>query len=629
MAKDKVKRKLSAILCADVVGYSRLMGEDEEATLAALKNVTTEVIEPVVREHGGRIFKQMGDGFFVEFSSAVDSVECAIEWQKKIKVQEHSLQFRIGINLGDVIAEDDDMYGDGVNIAARIEKLADPGGICISRGIFEQVKRKINLGYQYLGEQEVKNIPEPVRIYKLLTKAEDAGKIIGEEEQTLIETPHQKRRKKGFGASLFVLALVVALVLWQVYEFSNTEDSTSIVKEALPLPDRPSIAVLPFRNLSGDQKQDYFCDGLTEDLITALSKIPDLFVIARNSVFTYKDEQVSVKQVAEELGVQYVLEGSVRAIDERVRITIQLVDSEKGEPLWAERYDRNMEDIFAVQDEVTMQVLTALQVKLTEGEKILALTRSTNDINAYLKWVEGRQHFLRINKEDNIIARKLLEEAIALDQGFSSPHVDSAWVNLMDIRFGISKSPKESLAEATLLAERAISLDESSPFGHCVLGAIFTAKRQHDKAIAQGQKAVALSPGDSLAMAHLGRALSYAGEYEESLLWMKKAIRQDPKALNWYSNIVGHNYLFMGRYREALKVLKESHKNNPKDMTAHLRLVAAYYLAGEEAEARAEASKIIEQDPDFSTKSISTWPLKNKSDSDLFADVLKKAGLPE
>jgi len=627
MADEGFKRKLAAILSADVEGYSRLMGEDEDATIRTLTSYR-ELMSTLIQKHRGRVVDSPGDNLLAEFLSVVDAVRCAVEIQEELRVRNAELPenrrmiFRIGINLGDVVEEGDRIYGDGINIAARVEGLAEGGGICISGTVYDSIKNKLSLGYKSMGEHTVKNIKEPVRVYRMRIGPEAATPVVREEKAG------SRRWQKATLAAVVVLVVMAgAWAIWNFYFHKPPIEPASIEKMAFPLPDKPSIAVLPFVNMSGDSEQEYFCDGLTEDMITALSKIPDLFIIARNSVFTYKGKPVIVKQVAEELGVRYVLEGSVRIAEQRVRINVQLIDAITGGHLWAERYDRNLEDVFALQDEITMKVLTALQVKLTEGEKIRAMTRSTDDINAYLKWTEGRQHFLRLNRDGNVKARQLLEEAIALDPMFSSPYVDLAWTHIMGIRFGLSKSPKESLKQATQLAQKAISLDESSPFGHSVLGAILTAKRQYKEAIAQGEKAVALNPGDSLAMAHLGRTLGYTGRYEESLVWFEKAIRQDPKTLNWYFNMVGHCYLYMGRLEEALEALKKN--RNPNDQTNRIRLAAVYSLLGREEDASAQAAEILRLNPKFSIKSIARWPIKNKEDLDLMMNALRKAGLPE
>jgi adenylate cyclase len=630
MADEGFKRKLTAIFSADAVAYSRLMAEDEAATVKTIATYR-EVISSLITQHRGRVVDSPGDNILAEFSSVVDAVQCAVAVQTEIQTRNAGLtenrrmEFRIGINLGDVIDEENRIYGDGVNVAARLEALADPGGICVSKTAFDQIETKLPLGYEYLGEQSVKNIPKPVGTYRVLMKPDAAGKVIGEKRFL------GRFSRRTAIAAIIILALVaLGLVSWNVYlHQSKKVEPASLDEMAFPLPDKPSIAVLPFDNISGDSSLDYFNDGLTEEIISALSKIPDLFIIARNSVFTYKGKPVNIKRVAEELGVRYVLEGSVRKAGEKVRVTTQLIDALSGHHLWAERYDRILEDIFALQDEITMNVLTALQVKLTEGEKIRALTRSTDDLNAYLKWTEGRKHLLRLNRDDNVKARQLLEEAIALDPEFSTPYADLAWTHIFGIRFGLSKSPKESLKLAAQLAHKAISLDDSSPFGHSVLGAILTVKRQYEEAIAQGEKAVALSPGDSLATAHLARTLAYAGRYEESLAWFEKVIRLDPKALNWYLTMVGHCYIYMGRHEEAVEEFKKVLYHNPKDMTARIRLATAYSLLGREEDASSEAAEILRQNPKFGIKRIAKWPIKNKTDMDLIMNALRKAGLPE
>jgi adenylate cyclase len=619
-------RKLTAILSADVKGYSKLMGDDDESTVNAITTYR-EIIADLIKHHQGRVVDTPGDNILAEFSGALNAVNSAIEIQQRLAIENGNLpssrrmEFRIGINLGDVLHKDERIYGDGVNIAARIESLADPGGISISRGVFDQVKKKVRQGFEYMGEHEVKNISEPVRIYRVLLGEEFEGKIIGE------PSVGKTKLKKPYAIAIAVLLIFSGGLFWYSYQKQNQIEPASIEKMALPLPEKPSIAVLPFDNMSGDPEQEYFSDGLTEDIITALSKVPDLFVIARNSTFTYKGKQANVKKVAEELGVRYVLEGSVRRAEEKMRITAQLIDALKGDHLWAERYDRTLEDIFSLQDEITMNIVTALQVNLTEGEKIRVLARSTDNLLAYQKYLKGRAYWMRINSDGNAVARQLFEEAIALDPGYSTAYVGLAWTHLMDIHFGVSKSPKESVGQATQLAQRAISLDETSPFAHSLLGSLFAIKRQFEKAIAQGEKSVALSPSDSAAKALLGRTLAYMGKYEEALSWLDKAIRLDPIPLDWYFDMVGHCYLYMGKLEKALEELKKN--RNREDISNHIRLAAVYSLLGRKEDASAEAAEILRLNPKFSTKSIERWPYKNKADVDFIITALRKAGLPE
>jgi adenylate cyclase len=624
MVTNDYKRKLTAILSADVKGYSRLMGEDDQATVRTI-TAYREVFIQVVQKHRGRVVDSPGDNILAEFASVIDAVGSAVEIQEELRVRnaelpdDRKMEFRIGVNLGDVIHEEDRIYGDGVNVAARIESLAEPGGVCVSGTVFDQIESKLPLGYEFLGEQSVKNISKPIRIYKALMDPDAVGKVIGE----LRAEP--KRGQKTAIVVLAALLLVVGgLLIWRT-AFPPAQVA-SMEKMAFPLPDRPSIAVLPFDNLNKDPKQEYFSDGLTVEIITALSKIPDLFVIAKHSMFTYKGKPVKVKQVAEEMGVRYVLEGSVRTEEERVRVTAQLIDTLSGDNLWAERYDRTLKDIFSLQDEITMNILTALQVELTRGEKIRVLLKSTDNIDAYQKFLKGRVHFLRFNPDDNAAARKLWEEAIALDPKFISAYVDLSWTYLIDLHLGVSKSPKESLGRATQIAQKAISLDENSPFALSLLCSISAVKRKFDEAIAYGEKAVALSPNDSLSIAFLGRALTSAGRYEEALSRFEKAIRLDPIPLDWYITRVGQCYLHMGRYEEALEEFKKVLHRSPKNMVNRLLLAADYSLLGRKEDASAEAAEILKLNPKFSIEAVAKWPYKNKADLDFVISALRKAG---
>jgi len=396
------------------------------------------------------------------------------------------------------------------------------------------------------------------------------------------------------------------------------------------LPDKPSIAVLPFENLSGDPEQEYFSDGLTEEIITALSKIGSMFVIARNSTFTYKGKPVKIKQVAEDLGVRYVLEGSVRKAEDRVRINAQLIDALKGHYLWAERYDRKLKDLFALQDEITMNILTALQVNLTAGERIRVLLRNTDNLNAYQKYLKARVHYLRFNPADNAIARKLYEEAIALDPEFLGAILDLAWTHIMDTFFGRSQSPTESYERAVQLAQRMINLDKSSAGAYMTLGYISAIKGQFEEAIALGEKAVTLSPGDSIQMGVLSSILSSAGRYEEALSLIKKAIRLDPFPLPWYHTVAGGCYFFLERYEEAIDEYKKVLYRNQNNLPARIRITAAYSILGQEQKARASASEVLRINPKFRIKTYATsLPGKNKEDKDLYINALRNAGLPE
>jgi adenylate cyclase len=397
MATGDVKRKLTAIFSADVEGYSRLMGEDELATVETLTSYK-ETMGKLIRQHRGRVVDSTGDNLLAEFASVVDAVQCAVEVQQVLSAKNEALPegrrmyFRIGINLGDVIEEEERIYGDGVNVAARMESLAEGGGISISGTAYDQLGKKLPLGYKYIGEQSVKNIEKPVRVYRVLPQAEAAGKVIGEKK------PISRHWR---WAAVALIVVVAALVIWNFY-FRPPFEPASEERMAFALPDKPSIAVLPFVNMSEDPKQEYFSDGLTEEIITALSKVPKVFVIARESTFSYKGKSVKVNQVAEELGVRYVLEGSVRKAEDRVRITAQLIDAIKGYHLWAERYDRDLKDIFAIQDEITMKIVTSLQVSLTEGETARMQAKGTNSLDAYLLFLQGWKETGSMNKDGNL-----------------------------------------------------------------------------------------------------------------------------------------------------------------------------------------------------------------------------------
>src|SRR5512136_2031200 len=409
MTTQEVKRKLTAILNADVKGYSRLMGEDEEGTVRTL-NAYKEVMTGLIQQHRGRLVDAPGDNVLAEFNSVVDAVRCAVEIQKELKTrnaelpENRKMEFRIGVNLGDVIEDGEQILGDGVNIAARLESLSEAGGICISGTAFDHVRNKLDLGYEYLGEQTVKNIAKPVRVYKVLLEPEAAGKVIGEKKI--------KIRQWQRPALYLVIALIVvaaAAAIWKLYIHPTPPvEIASKEKMVFQLPDKPSVAVLPFTNMSGDPKEDYLGDGIAEDIITALSKTSKLFVIARNSTFVYKGKSVSIKEVAETLGVLYVLEGSFRKTGNKVRITAQLIDALSGRHLWAERYDRDLKDIFAIQDEMSLKITSALNVKLSDGEIALFLGRGTKNLEAYLKMMQARSLIIHVNKENNAQAKKMV-----------------------------------------------------------------------------------------------------------------------------------------------------------------------------------------------------------------------------
>jgi adenylate cyclase len=586
MPPDDLKRKLAAILSADVKGYSRLMGEDEEWTLRTLNNFKG-IIRNLVGEHRGRVVASPGDNVLAEFASVVNAVESAVEIQQVLRAKNtmlpeaRKMEFRIGINLGDVIEEADSIYGDGVNIASRLEGLAEPGGICISGSAYEQIENKVPLHYDYLGEHEVKNIAKPVRVYRARIEPEVASKE----------------------------------------------------KMAFPLPDKPSIAVLPFANLSGNPNQEFFSDGITEDIITALSKIPKLFVIARNSTFSYKGKAVKVKQVSEELGVRYVLEGSVQKSGDRLRITAQLIDALTGYHLWAERYDRDLEDLFALQDEVTMKILMALQMKLTEGEQDSSgekYFRGKQGLDCYLKAWEGSYYFQLMSIEGNNTARRIAEEIMTRWPENPFGYLTMGWVYWMDVLFGSTKSPLESLEKAMELAQKALAMDDSLSNAHGLLSFIYSQKREYDKAVVEGERAVALDPNGASANEWYAHSLYFAGRFKEAIPIFQKAIRLNPMGSSISFSNLGSSYARTGQFEEAVFAYRQAILQSPDNIFPHLGLASAYILMGREEEARAEASEALRINPNFSLDNYAkaaAFMFQDQSALDSYTGRLRKAGL--
>jgi len=626
MAIQEFKRKLTTILHADVKDYSRLMGEDEDATVSTL-TAYREVMDVLIQKHRGRVVHGSGDSLLAEFVSVVDGVRCAVEIQRELKTrnaelpEDHKVKFRIGINPGDVIEKDDDLHGDGVNIAARVEALAEGEGICITRTAYDHVKKKLDLGYEYIGEHTVKNIAEPVRVYRVLMDPGDAGKLIGEKR-----VEPMRGQKVALAVVIVLLLVVGGLLIWRA--ISPPIEVASVEKMAFPLPDKPSIAVLPFDNLSEDPKQEYFSDGLTEEIISALSSVPKLFVIARNSTFTYKGKPVKVKQVAEELGVKYVLEGSVRKGGDKIRITAQLIDALTGHHLWAERYDRNLNDIFAVQDEITKKIITAMQVKLTEGEQARSAAKGTDNLEAYLKSLQANEYFNRLNIESNALAKQLAEEAIALDPEYAWAYYNLALTRTAEVWLGVSKSPKQSITKAMGLLQKAIVLDDTFAEPHAQLGYLYSMVRQHDKALAEGERAVALNPNSADSHMRYGKILTFAGRHEESIPELKKAIRLNPIPPNIYLYSLGISYAWMGQYEEAITWCEKAVRREPNSMFARLFMTMVYSLSGRDEEARIEAAEVIRVQPKFSLEKFAKKvTYKNQEDKERCIRALSKAGL--
>lgn len=581
MTEERTKRKLSAVLSADVKGYSRLMGQDETGTVTRLKKYRS-LMTDMIQQYRGRVVDSPGDNILAEFASVVDATECAVKIQKKLKnrnldlPKDRRMEFRIGINLGDVIEDEDRIYGDGVNIAARIERLAEGGGICVSGSVFDQIEEKIPLAFEDLGKLSVKNIKKPVQVYRINVEPEDS----------------------------------------------------LMVEDVAKLPDELSIAVLPFENMSGDPEQEYFSDGLTEEIITGLSKLPHLLVIARNSTFTYKGKAVKVQQVSREMGAKYVLEGSVRSAGGRVRITAQLVAGTTGQHLWADRYDRELKDIFAIQDEITMNIMIALQVKLTDGEQARLQAKYTNNLEAYVKYLQAGEYLLQFSKESNVIAKQKYEESIALEPEYAPAYAALALIYLQEVWHGWCATPEQSGAMAMQYAQKCVALDESLWSAHAVLGMIHLVLRQWDKAVEESEVAVSLSPNSADNVVMLAVVYRTVGRVEEALSVLEKAMRLNPMPPNWYLHEFGSCYRLMGRYEEAIAVLKKVLHRSPDYLNSRLNLITTYVLSGKEEAARSEAIEVLKQSPDFSVnRFLKHFPYKDQKILDVLKDSLIKAGL--
>jgi len=639
MEKKGFHRKLTAILSADVAGYSRLMQDDEAATVKTLE-AYKQIISDLVMQHRGRVVDSPGDNLLAEFASVVDAVQCAVATQKELQARNAELpenrrmQFRIGVNLGDVIEEGERIYGDGVNIAARLESLADPGGICVSKTAFDQIETKLPFGYSYLGEQTVKNITKPVGAYRVLmeprvTKERGAG-----------FKAQSTRRRVAFIGLAAVLVIVAGGALWQFFirPAAPTVEKADPKQMALPLPDLPSIAVLPFVNMSEDPKQELLCDAIADNIINALSKVPRLFVIARNSTFTYKGKAPKVKQVSEELGVRYVLEGSVQRSGDRVRIAAQLVDAIIGNQLWAERYDVESTDVFDLQDDITTKVLSAVRVKL-EGRSSLGNMSSLGNINlytgkkgldCYLKAMEAQTYIQLLTIPDTRKARQVIEEAIAICSGIPIFYRLLAVVNLNETWLGVSKSPKESLENATELLQKVLAIDDNDPDAHGVLAQVFTRKKEYDKAVAEAERGVALDPGSSWAIFRYAQALNSAGRPEQSIPLFEKATRLNPLGPVIFYSEYGIALRDTGRIEDSIIALRKAIERAPNYINAHVHLAAAYAMIGRDQQAQAEAAEVLRINPRFSVERWATGTsLKGQKRIEAIAQALRKAGLPE
>ena len=616
--QNKAERKLTAILYADVAGYSRLTGEDEEGThrvLSIFLDTTTTFIE----SHRGRVLHYAGDAVLAEFASVVNAVTCAAEIQRDLKVknqnvsEERKLEFRIGINLGDVIVDRHEIYGDGVNVAARLESLATPGGICISRSVLDQVKNRMELGYESLGEQRVKNITDPVQAYRVILEPKTAGTVIGEKKLKL------SRRQSMVAFVLLVFVLMGAIAVWRGYLHPEKPGT-------LALPAQPSIAVLPFKNLSGDSTQEYFSDGITEDIITDLSKFRDLFVIASNTIFTYKDKPTKVQEVSQELGVRYVLEGSVQKSEKKVRVNAQLVDGGTGHHVWAERFSRDLEDLFSLQDEIVSAIVGILAAQVDVAERNRAMHKDTENLEAYDYLLRGREYRLRGDSSSNVEAQRLYREAIELDPSYASAYVGVGWCYLDMIRFGWTASPSQALQEAHDLAQKALSLDKLSASAHRLLGWTYLKWNEYDLAANEFKRALELNPNDADSYDALGAVRLYTGEPDAAIEAVGTAFRFNPNPPTSSFVHLGLAYFLTGRYDEAITTMEKSLARNPDLVVHHIILAAAHGQANHPEDAARAAAEVRRLHPFFEAGSFGS-AFRHSADRAKLAEGLRKSGL--
>ncbi len=577
MAEERVQRRLAAILAADVVGYSRLMQRDEAGTLAALKVRRSEVLQPVVSKHRGRIVKLMGDGVLIEFASAVDAVECAVQLQEAMAAanagspSDRWIVLRIGVNLGDVIVEGSDLYGDGVNIAARLEALAEPGTVYVSQTVFKHVRAKVSLKFEDIGEQNLKNMPEPVRVYRV---------------------------HLGSGAAMS--------------------------RPALPLPDRPSVAVLPFTNLSVDPEQQYFIDGITEDIITELSRFRQLFVIARNSSFQYRGKDIDLKRLGRELGVRYVVEGSIRRADTRIRITAQLIDTGTGNHLWAERYDRGIGQLFDVQDEVARTIVATLAGRLEDAEVKSSARKRAENLPAYECLLRGIEHIRGYAAADNRLAREFFERAISLDPRFALAHAYLALALLCEHGYG--DAPDSIKEKALSAALTGLRLDPNEGRCHQFLAQVYRYRGQYDLASFHFERSATLNPSDANGLAMMGSNLTPLGRAEEAIGLIRSAMRLNPIHPEWYWNGLEIAYYATHRYEDSLDAQRRiSAHESPWSFA---RRAACYAQLGQIDEARAQANEVLRLKPDFRLSAIRLF-YKNSADAQHVLEGMRKAGLPD
>ena len=642
MAQDQFKRKLTTILSADVAGYSRLMGEDEAATVKTLEQYK-QIMSELIRQNRGRVVDSPGDNLLAEFTSVVDAVQCAVAIQKELQArnsemsENRRMQFRIGVNLGDVIEEGERIYGDGVNIAARLETLADPGGICVSKTAFDQIETKLPFGYTYLGEQTVKNIARPVGAYKVLM---DPRVMVAGVPEKKPQVPIWGR-KGLLAGSLAVLICIIGIAIWTFYFRLPPIEPASEKKIAFPSPQKPSIAVLPFVNMSDDPQQEYFSDGMTDDLITDLSRVSGLMVISRNSTFTYKGKPVQIKNVAQELGVKYVLEGSVRKVGDQIRINAQLIDAAKDHHLWAERYDGQLAEVFALQDKITRKIISALALRLTASEEKFLTDKGTENLQAYDEFLKGWQGYRLQTKEGFADAKIHFERAVEIDPEFARAYAAQAVMYQKAVQLA-APGLRQGLGVTTHAALNAIrtkphflakkAMKKPTALAHGLMSQYYLFRWQHDEALAEIERAVAMDPNDPELYNWMSNILWFMGKNREAIESAKMGLRLEPTNPAAYLLQLAKAYLPDGNLKESSELLERVIRLNP-DLAGSAALYQAiiYGTHGQNEEARTAYEIFLKSrmSPVRGLKNIiSYFPFTDPKTMDSFAVALTKAGVP-
>ncbi|MBI3300672.1 MAG: adenylate/guanylate cyclase domain-containing protein, partial [Deltaproteobacteria bacterium] len=614
-----------------------------ETRTLRLLDLHNQIIQQVVAQHHGTVIKTVGDAFLIDFPSVVHAVQCAQQIQAQFRTHNadteptEQIHVRIGIHLGDIVQREGDVFGDGVNIASRLQELAESDSICLSQVVYQEVEQKLSLGRVVsLGQPKLKNIVQRFPVYMLCPEPSGSGpQILRVWGLHLIRgagTTHRNRVVAVIG--LLLTAGIIGAIWYLSLPTLSTQDSAlrAQVQLALPLPDKPSILVLPFTNMSGDPEQEYFSDGLTEDLASDLSRISSLFVISRNTAFTYKGKAVKLPEVSRELGILYVVEGSVRKAGDHVRITAQLIDATQDHPLWSERYDRPLKDVFALQDEIRQKIVTALRVKLTAEEQARFQRAPTNNLEAYDYYLRGLESLLRAaneaKKEANEQARQMFEKAVVLDPGYAAAYAGLGWTYRHDWLFQWNKDRTQALDRAFELAQKAIALDDALPVSHQLLGYVYLWKKQHEQAIVEAGRAIALDPNDAEGYITLGASLVYAGRPEEGIRLIERAMRLNPQYPVWYLLALGFAYRVAGQYEEAIAPLKKALTLTPNFGPAHFNLAACYAELDRLEEALAEVAELRRLDPNVSLEAArQNLPYKDPAVLERYLAALRKAGL--